>query len=31
MAIIRKDFMPSGLKIVYAENGIDGCVVVQGD
>ena len=31
MAVIRKDFLPSDLKKVYAENGIDGCVAVQAD
>lgn len=31
MATIRKDFLPSDLEIVYAENGIDGCVAVQAD
>jgi L-fuconolactonase len=31
MAIIRKDFLPSDLKKVYAENDIDGCVAVQVD
>ena len=31
MSVIRKDFMPSDLQKVYAENGIDGCVAVQAD
>jgi len=31
MSVIRRDFMPSGLKKVYGENGIDGCVAVQAD
>ncbi len=31
MAAIRKDFLPSDLKLVYEENGIDGCVAVQAD
>jgi L-fuconolactonase len=31
MFAIRKDFMPEDLKIVYQENGIDGCVAVQAD
>ncbi len=31
MAVIRKDFMPTDLKKVYIENGIDGCVAVQAD
>lgn len=31
MAVIRKDFMPSDLQIVYQNNGIDGCVAVQAD
>lgn len=31
MKVIRKDFMPSDLAKVYAENGIDGCVAVQAD
>jgi L-fuconolactonase len=31
MAVIRKDFMPSDLEVVYKENGIDGCVAVQAD
>ncbi|WNH10666.1 amidohydrolase family protein [Thalassobellus suaedae] len=31
MATIRRDFLPSDLKKVYKENGIDGCVVVQAD
>lgn len=31
MSAIRRDFLPSDLKKVYAENGIDGCVAVQAD
>jgi L-fuconolactonase len=31
MAAIRKDFLPSDLKIIYEKNGIDGCVAVQAD
>ncbi|WPR71090.1 amidohydrolase family protein [Flavobacterium sp. NG2] len=31
MAVIRRDFMPDDLAIVYQENGIDGCVAVQAD
>jgi L-fuconolactonase len=31
MAVIRKDFLPSDLEIVYKEQGIDGCVAVQAD
>lgn len=31
MSVIRKDFMPSDLQKVYAENGIDGCVAIQAD
>ncbi|AXP80029.1 Amidohydrolase [Mariniflexile rhizosphaerae] len=31
MAAIRKDFMPSDLKQVYKENGIEGCVAVEAD
>lgn len=31
MSVIRRDFMPSDLKKVYGENGIDGCVAVQAD
>ncbi|SNR30779.1 L-fuconolactonase [Lutibacter agarilyticus] len=31
MSVIRKDFMPSDLQKVYAENGIDGCIAVQAD
>ncbi len=31
MSVIRQDFMPSDLKKVYGENGIDGCVAVQAD
>lgn len=31
MAVIRKDFLPSDLQKVYAENNIDGCVAVQAD
>jgi L-fuconolactonase len=31
MAIIRKDFTPNDLKLVYKENNIDGCVAVQAD
>lgn len=31
MAVIRKDFLPSDLELVYHENGIDGCVAVQAD
>lgn len=31
MSVIRKDFMPSDLQKVYAENKIDGCVAIQAD
>ncbi len=31
MARIRKSFMPEDLKLIYAENGVDGCVAVQAD
>ncbi len=31
MSSIRRDFLPSDLKAVYTENGIDGCVAVQAD
>ncbi|WP_346239030.1 amidohydrolase family protein [Niabella insulamsoli] len=31
MKAIRKDFLPKNLKPVLADNGIDGCVVVQSD
>ena len=31
MSVIRRDFMPSDLEKVYAENGVDGCVAVQAD
>ena len=31
MTVIRKDFLPSDLKKVYQENGINGCVAVQAD
>ncbi len=31
MSAIRRDFLPSDLQKVYAENGIDGCVAVQAD
>ena len=31
MSNIRRDFLPSDLETVYAENGIDGCVAVQAD
>ncbi|WP_152287576.1 amidohydrolase family protein [Flavicella marina] len=31
MAVIRKDFTPSDLKLVYNQNNIDGCVAVQAD
>ena len=31
MSVIRRDFLPSDLKEVYAEHGIDGCVAVQAD
>jgi len=31
MSDIRRDFLPSHLKEVYDENGIDGCVAVQAD
>ena len=31
MALIRKDFTPNDLKLVYKENNIDGCVAVQAD
>lgn len=29
MSVIRRDFLPSDLKKVYHENGIDGCVAIQ--
>lgn len=31
MAAIRRDFLPSDLQKVYADNGIDGCVAIQAD
>ncbi|GAB1855919.1 amidohydrolase family protein [Flavobacteriaceae bacterium MHTCC 0001] len=31
MAVIRRDFTPGDLKVVYDNNGIDGCVAVQAD
>ena len=31
MKVIRKNFLPEDLKIVYKENNIDGCVAVQAD
>lgn len=31
MKVIRKDFMPEDLKLVYQNNGIDGCVAVEAD
>lgn len=31
MSVIRKDFLPSDLKKVYKENGVDSCVAVQAD
>lgn len=31
MAVIRRDFLPSDLKKVFEENGVDGCVAVQTD
>ncbi len=31
MAIIRKDFLPQNLRMVFEQNGIDGCVAVQAD
>ncbi len=31
MSVIRRDFMPSDLAKVYADNAIDGCVAVQAD
>ncbi len=31
MSAIRRDFLPTDLQKVYAENGIDGCVAVQAD
>lgn len=31
MSVIRRDFLPSDLKTVYDDNGIDGCVAVQAD
>jgi L-fuconolactonase len=31
MKVIRQDFLPEDLKIVYQENNIDGCVAVQAD
>lgn len=31
MKVIRKDFLPEDLKVVYQENNVDGCVAVQAD
>jgi len=31
MSVIRRHFLPSDLKTVYDENGVDGCVAVQAD
>lgn len=31
MAVIRRDFLPKDLKMVYTEQGVDGCVAVQAD
>ncbi|MGY5354757.1 amidohydrolase family protein [Wenyingzhuangia sp. IMCC45467] len=31
MAVIRKDFLPEDLKVVYQQNNIDGCIAVQAD
>ena len=31
MKVIRKDFLPEDLKIIYQQNNIDGCVAVQAD
>jgi L-fuconolactonase len=31
MSVIRKDFLPIDLQIVYQENDIDGCIAVQAD
>ena len=31
MTVIRKDFTPDDLKLVFDQNGIDGCVAVQAD
>ncbi|OYX28923.1 MAG: amidohydrolase [Flavobacteriales bacterium 32-35-8] len=31
MAVIRKDFMPSDLEVIYKEHGVNGCVAVQAD
>ena len=31
MSVIRRDYLPSDLKPVYAKNGVDGCVAVQAD
>lgn len=31
MVVIRKDFMPEDLQLVYQENNIDGCIAVQAD
>jgi len=31
MTVIRRDFLPSDLKPVFAKNGVDGCVAVQAD
>lgn len=31
MKVIRKNFLPEDLKIVYQENNVDGCVAVQAD
>ncbi|MBA0883485.1 amidohydrolase family protein [Flavobacterium undicola] len=31
MKVIRKNFLPEDLKLVYQNNGIDGCVTVQAD
>lgn len=31
MKVIRKNFLPEDLKLVYQANGVDGCVAVQAD
>lgn len=31
MKVIRKNFLPEDLKLVYQNNGIDGCVAIQAD
>jgi len=31
MAVIRRDFLPQDLKVIYEQNGVDGCIAVQAE